>query len=283
MKTSDQPLNAKVLPRALLLELLLANDGQPLLVSHAVAAGALFDISANHLRVALARLSAQSLVQAAGRGAWVLGPAARELAHDVARWRGAAQRMRVDNGQYVAVHCAHLGRGDRTQIRQRERALRMLGFAPLHRDLWLRPDNIEADVAAVRARLYTLGLESDALVCGCHDLDAATQVRVRQLWDASALDAGYRKTIDRLQAWQRQAPQLAIDRAARESFLLGSAAIRQLVYDPLLPASWVDAPLRSRFIAAVQDFDATGRALWLRLFDSLPASQARTAAHARAA
>ena len=263
-------------PKHLLLELLLASADQPLPVSHAVAAGAVFGISENHVRVTLARLAAQDMAQATERGAWRLGPAAQSLAQDVATWRTAGQRLRPWNGQYVAVHRGALARGDRAAARRRERALQLLGFGELQRGLlWVRPDNIEADIAAIRQRLHALGLEPGALVCGCTSLDAATEAAVDALWDGAALNRAYRATQQRLARWLAGAARLPTDQAARESFLLGGAAIRQLVYDPLLPAPMVDAALRQAFIDSVHAFDAAGRAIWNRFYDSLPASAQR--------
>ena len=266
----------KVQPRHLLLELLLASGDDALPVSHAVAAGAVFGISENHVRVSLARLAAHDMVQTTERGAWRLGPAAQNLAQDVAHWRHTAQRLRPWNGQYVAVHCGALARSDRAAARQRERALHLLGFAELQRDFWLRPDNIEADIAAIRTRLYALGLEREALVCGCTSLDASTEAAVDALWNGVALHHAYRATQERLQRWLDGAARLPIDQAARESFFLGGAAIRQLVYDPLLPEPMVDAALRQAFIDSVHAFDAAGRALWARFYDTLTTPDAAT-------
>ena len=261
--------DAKVQPKHLLLELLLASGDDALPVSHAVAAGAVFGISENHVRVTLARLAAQDMAQATERGAWRLGPAAQSLAQDVSHWRHTAQRLRPWNGHFVAVHCGALARSDRAATRQRERALHLLGFGELQRDFWLRPDNIEADIAAIRARLHTLGLEREALVCGCGSLDTATEATVDALWDGAALNQGYRATQERLQRWLDGAARLPIDQAARESFFLGGAAIRQLVYDPLLPEPMVDGALRAAFIDSVHAFDAAGRAIWDRFYDTL--------------
>ena len=266
----------KVQPKHLLLELLLATDEDSLPVSHAVAAGAVFGLSENHVRVTLARLAAQDMAQATERGAWRLGPAARSLAQDVANWRRTAERLRPWNGQYVAVHCGHLARSDRTSTRQRERALHLLGFAELQRDFWLRPDNIEADIAAIRTRLHTLGLEHGAVVCGCTQLDAATEAAVDALWDGAALNQGYRATQQRLQRWLEGSARLPTAQAARESFFLGGAAIRQLVYDPLLPEPMVDGALRQSFIASVLAFDQAGRAIWQRFYDALPSPDTTT-------
>ena len=259
----------KAQPKQLLLELLLASGDNPLPVSHAVAAGAIFGLSENHVRVTLARLAAQHMVLATERGAWRLGPAAQGLAQDVANWRRAAQRLRPWNGQYVGVHGSDLARSDRAAHQQRGRALHLLGFAELQRDFYVRPDNIEADIAALRQRLHTLGLEPQAVVCSCHSFDVDTQATIDVLWDGTALNHGYRTTQQRLQDWLATAARLPTPQAARECFFLGGAAIRQLVYDPLLPEPMVDGALRQAFIDSVHAFDEAGRAIWNRFYDTL--------------
>ena len=266
--------NSKAQPKHLLLELLLASSDNPLPVSHAVAAGAVFGISENHVRVTLARLAAQDMAQATERGAWRLGPAAQELAQDVANWRQAADRLRPWTGQYVAVHCGALARSDRGATRQRQRALHLLGFAELQRDFYLRPDNIETDIAAIRQRLLTLGLEASVVVCSCSSFDAATEATIDALWDGAALNHGYRATQQRLERWLAGAARLPTAQAAREAFFLGGAAIRQLVYDPLLPEPMVDGALRQAFIDSVHAFDDAGRAIWTRFYSALPAPNA---------
>lgn len=273
----------KLQPKHLLLELLLASGEDTLPVSHAVAAGGVFGLSENHVRVTLARLAAQGMAQASERGTWRLGPAAQSLAQDVARWRSAGRRLRPWNGQYVGVHCGLLQRGERSASRQRERALHLLGFAELQRDFWLRPDNIETDIAAIRARLHALGLEEHALVFGCNGFDAATEAAIDALWDGAALNQGYRSTCERLERWQAGAARLPTAQAARESFHLGGSAIRQLVYDPLLPEPMVDGALRQAFIDAVHAFDAAGRAIWARFYDALSLPDARRKTRLRAA
>lgn len=274
----------KAQPRSLLLELLLASGSEPLPVRHAVAAGALFGIRENNVRVTLARLAAQHMTVATERGAWRLGPTAQGLAQDVASWRRITQRLRPWKGQYVAVHAGALARSDRAAFRRRERALHLLGFAELQRDFYLRPDNIEADVAAVRQRLHGLGLEPHAVVCGCSSFDASTEAAIQDLWDGAALELAYRATRQQLQRWLAAAPRLPIEQAARESFFLGGAAIRQLLFDPLLPESMVDAALRQAFIDSVHAFDDAGRAIWKRFYDTLSAADdARRKARVRVA
>ena len=58
--------------------------------------------------------------------------------------------------------------------------------------------------------------------------------------------------------------------------MLGNEAIRQLVFDPLLPDPLVDTQARRAFRQAVIDFDAAGHQIWQRLLSSLQAERAQT-------
>ena len=102
-------------------------------------------------------------------------------------------------------------------------------------------------------------------------LAAADAQRAAALWDAAALNAHYRDGTARLSAWL-ETPALPLERAARESFELGHAAIRSLVFDPLLPAPLVDAAARSRFIKTVARFDDAGKAVWQRFLKRVRAA-----------
>jgi len=271
----------KAEPRLLILNLLLGAAGRRLAAREAVAACALFGIRENSVRVTLARLSAAGLVEAVDRGEYRLGPGAASLADDVSTWRDAERRVRDWNGDWLAAHVGDLGRSDRAVLRARARALELLGLRELDRGLYLRPDNLAGGVAAVRARLLALGLEPEAAVFVARGFDAARECRAVALWDGRALTRAYRDTHGRLDAWLARADSLALDTAARESFLLGNDAIRQLVFDPLLPAPLVDVDARRAFADAVARFDAAGHAIWNRfLRDGVPA---RASARARPA
>ena len=61
-------------PRSLILNLLLATEGDPLSARDAISSCALFGIRENSVRVTLVRLASAGLIEAAGRGAYRLGP-----------------------------------------------------------------------------------------------------------------------------------------------------------------------------------------------------------------
>ncbi|MDF3031751.1 MAG: PaaX domain protein C-domain [Moraxellaceae bacterium] len=156
------------------------------------------------------------------------------------------QRVKEWKGGWVAVHVGALGRSDRVALRARDRALALLGLRELDRGFFVRPDNLAGGVAGVRERLHKLGVEEDAVVFLASEFDAARE------------------------------GELEPEVAARESFLLGNDAIRQLVFDPLLPEPLVDSGERRAFVAAVQDFDRAGHEIWRRLWQG-PATAAAAA------
>ncbi len=252
-------------PKNLILNLLLAQDGAPLSAADAVSSCALFGIRENSVRVALVRLGAAGLIASAGRGAYRLGPQAAGLAEDLASWRSSESRVCEWPGGWIMASTGTLGRSDRTALRGRQRALALLGFKALDDTLYVRPDNLVGRAAGVRERLHKLGLEAEAPVFTATDLDPALDAKARSLWDGEALNKAYARTRLKLENWLAQADGLETDTAARESYLLGNDAIRQLVFDPLLPEPLVDVAERRAFTAAVLAFDQAGHHIWRTL------------------
>lgn len=258
-------------PKNLILNLLLANDGTPLTAADAVGSCALFGIRENSVRVALVRLGAAGLIASAGRGAYRLGPQAAHLAEELSSWRSSESRVCDWHGAWIMVSTGHLGRSDRTALRTRQRALALLGFKELNDTLHVRPDNLIGHAPVVRERLRKLGLEPDAPVFAATDLPPELDARARTLWQGEALNSAYRQTRQKLQDWMARADELEPEVAARECYLLGNEAIRQLVFDPLLPEPLVDAAERRAFTATVLAFDQAGHRIWR---ERLPAALA---------
>lgn len=264
-------------PRKLILNLLLAADGAPLTAADAVRACGFFGIRENSVRVALVRLSAEGLLTSAGRGAYQLGPGALNLAQVLASWRQAESLVRDWPGGWIMVSTGTLGRSNRTALRQRERALALAGLRSLDGNLHVRPDNLVGGAAAIRERLRQLGLEPEAPVFAAHELEPALDARARGLWQGKTLSKAYAQTRQKLEHWQARSHKLEPEAAARESYLLGNDAIRQLVYDPLLPEPLVDTAARRAFTEAVIAFDEAGRVIWRTLMPNLTSSQSAPA------
>lgn len=254
----------KINARHLILDLLLASDQHQVSVREAITACGIFAISENSVRVALVRLSADGLVQAAGRGHYRLGPQAMDLAGDVATWRSAEQRLSTWHGDWITVFTANLGRTNRTALKRRERALNMLGFRELEQGLHIRPNNLANGPEGALIRLRKLGLEPEARLCLSQSW--SDEKTLKTLWDSEHLNANYRHWQQTLEAWIGQATELDAEAAARESFLLGGQAIRHVVFDPLLPDSFIDSQARLAFVASVRKFDKVGHQIWQTLY-----------------
>lgn len=263
--------------RSLVLSLILGAEARgdaALGVRELIAACALFELPENNVRVALARAVAAGQLATPRRGAYALSAQSRPLADEVGRWRSLEDQIVEWRGDWLAVHVGATGRSDRPALRARERAFGILGLAEFERGLHLRPDNLAGGVASLRERLAHLVPQGTELgtVFVLGGLAAADAQRAAALWDAAALDAHYRDGTARLSAWLENARALPLERAARESFELGHAAIRSLVFDPLLPAPLVDAAARSRFIKTVARFDDAGKAVWQRFLKRVRAA-----------
>lgn len=167
------------------------------------------------------------------------------------------------------VSTGGLGRSDRVALRRRDRALALMGFKSLDSGLCVRPDNLKGHAAGVRERLHRLGLGQSVPVFTATDLDADLDARARSLWKGHAMTQGYIQSRQKLEEWLTRWQDLALEVAARESYLLGSEVIRQLVFDPLLPDPLVDGQARRAFAQSVLTFDQTGHDIWRRLLPLL--------------
>ncbi|WP_439683595.1 PaaX family transcriptional regulator C-terminal domain-containing protein [Cupriavidus oxalaticus] len=250
--------------RRLILKLLVASEMETLDASDVIRACALFGISDNNARVALTRLANANLIETAGRGTYRLGSEGRALGEDISAWRIAEQRVRPWDGTWVAVLIAGLGRSDRTALRSRERALALVGMRQLEEGLYVRPDNLVGGVAHTRERLYGLGVEDSAPVFTVRDLDAGLESKARGLWNGKELVKGYREGRRLLEKSNARLDTLSVDTAAKEAYLLGDQAIRQLVFDPFLPEPLVTVADRVAFGSEVRRYDEVGRSIWQR-------------------
>lgn len=225
--------------------------------------GALFGIDAATLRVALGRMVRDDLVVTLRRGVYGIGPAGRSLSDKARSWVSAEARIGPWEGRWLLVHTAHLGRRNRTVLRTRERALRLEGFAELEAGLWCRPANYREPTAATRERMLALGLEAQGLVLRA-DRILGTNSDPRQLWPVADLERRYHQLVKAMDDSMQGISDLEHDEAARETFLLGEAVIRQINADPLLPDEMVDAAARRAMHEMMLAYDAVGREAWSR-------------------
>jgi len=241
-----------------------------------VAAGAVFGISAESIRVALVRLRSRGTIAHNGRGQYSLAASAQAVQAHVAAWARTEEQLVPWRGSWIGVHTGGLARDDRTATRRRERALQFLGFRRLAPHLFIRPDNLKGGVDAARGELLALGLDPAALVYAVAQLDPATEERARALWDSQALRRAYRDACAVLARSADSLARMAVADAMVESFVLGGKMIRQLALDPLLPEPLVPAAERAALVEAMRDYDRRGRDCWRPFMKSQGAPHLRT-------
>ncbi len=267
--------------RSLILDLLATlKPGAVMPVGVLVEAGRLFGISDNNVRVSAARLLACGQIARDERGAYRLGEESQPIGKRVRSWRDLDRRTRTWSGGWVAVFSSGSARS-RGVGRQRQRALRLLGFRELRGGLWVRPDNLAASLEQVRAELRALGLPVDDLVCALRDLDAPSVAVTRRLWDVEALRSQYRSLCAEIEQGAKRIGAMATDEAMVESFVLGGRALRQLVRDPLLPDEMCPSVERNALLAAMREYDCLGRLAWAEMLKRWGVPYLRAPLHGR--
>jgi phenylacetic acid degradation operon negative regulatory protein len=260
-------------------ELILAlvdSAAQPTLsASYFVAAAELMGLDAGNVRVTLARLVRDGTLASAGRGVYERGERRVTIKRLVRGWAEVESNLTRWSGGWRAVSIAHLGRRDRSRLRSRERALSLLGFASSAAGLWLRPDNLQTPLPALRQQLVDLGLDDNAPLLAISAAEPAHAVDPASLWPRRQLETGYRRNLERLAASAARLPDLDDDDAARETLLLGRAVTRAILLDPLLPAELVDAELRGELISAMRRYDRIGKRLWGAFYSRHEVAQSR--------
>ena len=257
----------KVNAKRLILSFIIAWGNKPLAVQNLIYACSLFGISGGTVRVNIARLVSESCIKTTGRGYYELCSEYSDFSDNILRWRTALDQLIPWSGDWLAVYCGNLGRTNRKQNLSRERALKLVGFRALEKDLYIRPDNLAGGVGSIRSRLYDLGLDEEALVFKASEL-ANSHDELANLWDTRGLIANYDSLTRKLATWLANIDQLNLKQAATESFIYGENAIRLMVFDPLLPEQLIDTGSRESFFRTLIEFDKKGHELWHSILDS---------------
>ena len=257
----------KPTPKRLILSLLSARSIDRIQIGRLIKWGHLFDIDAAATRVALGRLVKQGFIQSVSRGFYSIGPEGKLISETARNWVLAETRIGPWDGAWIAVHTSHLGRTNKTALRARERAFRLNGFAELVTGLWCRPGNYLEPVAQTRKQLVSLGLEEAAVVMPVTGILGVPEQELFQLWPRDRLEAQYAAYTRMMQDSSAHLAQLSPEDAARETFLIGEAVIRQINADPFLPDEMVDGDARREMILQMKRYDALGEDSW-RIFQA---------------
>ena len=234
---------------------------------------AIFDFNENSVRVSLAKMRAEGLVETPERGLYRLGPAARPVTERVLAWRSVGERTIAWDRSWVSAFTGHLSRTDRPTLRRRTRALRLLGFAELELGLFVRPNNLADGIPALREQLVHLGMEREAIVGRLDDLSDRDLNRATALWEREALLDLYADLAAELRRSSEERGKLPLPAALREAYLLGREVLRTIALDPLLPEELVPTAPRQELIETMIEYNETGTALWRQYLGVSPVEE----------
>ncbi|KCZ95925.1 hypothetical protein HHI_04102 [Hyphomonas hirschiana VP5] len=255
---TPQDLTAK----ALILSLISSTDTDRQMIGSLIHAGALFDIEPATMRVAATRLLKDGLLESPERGVYVPGRKAQALTRRVQQWQDVASKVVAWNGDWLVAMTHHLGRRDRRQLRTRERALALFGYQEAEAGLWVRPANLARAIEAHREDLVGIGADATMPVLRVLEVSAPDIGGWPGLWSAQALETSYREAISAMTESLKGLPGLTVAEAARETLLIGQAAIRAINFDPLLPPQLGNQGLFLEMVSTMRAYNEAGIECW---------------------
>lgn len=261
--------------RRLILSLMNAIGTRRMSIARLIAAGRIFEFEDSAIRMAATRLTKDDLLESPERGFYVSGPKARALRDQVRGWRNVRDRIKPWKGGWIAAPTGNLGRTDRKQLRERSQALRLYGFAEAEPDFWVRPDNLAADLAALRGELVNIGLDDAAMLLEIGDYRGNGDVDFSTLWDGEKLERNYGAALEAMRESNARVGHISSAEAARETVLLGQAVIRLINLDPLLPDQMTDGALMAAMVDVMKEYDALGRHCWREYYREAASAHSR--------
>lgn len=247
----------------LILDLLISNEGTPVVAKHLHSAGELFGLSPSTIRVSLNRLVEQGKIQRVARGQYTLTDKENSLSNILGQWRTRSEMRTSWAGVWVGVLDGNVLRSDKNVWRRHMLAVSLYGFMRLRPGLLVRPDNLKGGVAGIRQRLQPLGLAPSAVICQIAHLSSHDHTEACCLWSVQELDALDQALLDKLKRSLARIDAMEPRLAVRESLLLGRLAIAQLMRDPLLPEQLRPSGTRSRLISLTAQYQQVARKRWL--------------------
>lgn len=135
--------------------------------------------------------------------------------------------------------------------------------------LWVRPANLSGGAQQLVGDLSHLGLNALQGSFTVQQTDPACLQQLSGLWDCAALNRGYQQQLKQIHAAIKRLHRLSVRKALVDTLKVGSAAVRLLLKDPLLPDEMVNGAKRQAVAAAMMEYDDAGKRLWRQFYDSV--------------
>ena len=239
-----------------------------LTIGQLISAGSLFDFEPSSVRMAVTRLIKDHLINSVERGVYSSGKNAEALYAEIQDWRIADKKMKPWQGDWHLALTAHLGRTNKSQLRSMTRAFQLYGFAEIELGVWIRPANLTQNVNQLYQNLLEIGMREQSYLMTVSEIANHHHQAWLTQWPVEKLRASYRETTERLNNSQKSFSKKSTEEAAKESLLLGEAAIRLINLDPLLPREIIDTDEFQNLISSMLAYDKIGQYHWQKFLAS---------------
>ena len=243
-------------PSGVILDLLRTYQQQGTSARNIMATGKMFGFNENAMRVNLSRLASRQIIENFKRGHYRLTTGTDPINEFVETWRQGEKRCRPWDGQSYCV--LYLTNATDKDIW----VLSITGFVSLAAGLWARPDNLVLNHDQLQIRLQQLGLDRAGILVTNALLSLKTGAACQAQYDLIALQDSYVSTRCQLQSSLKRLLDDPLEKAMKESFHLGGAAIQLLAKDPLLPRQILDPENRIKLWQTMLEYDRVGREVW---------------------
>ncbi|HAA59085.1 MAG TPA: hypothetical protein DCE42_30300 [Myxococcales bacterium] len=263
IEKNPNKIHAKPSPKRVIFQLMLVYPETNVPVKFLIHGAGILGISENNLRVSLARLKSEKMVQTHRRGEYKLGTFGHSIKEEFSSWQHREDKIHEEwDKSWLGVHQHSTLRSNRKASKKAAEAFFTLGLEYLEPNLALRPNNVKNCVEIARKKLTELELDQHMFAFRITDLSHKIEQKARKLWDNHNYTQTYESLILEMKESTARLDDLAVEVAARETFELGSKVIRCLIYDPLLPYPFVDTDKRIALAETMKEYYEKGKSYW---------------------
>ena len=257
----------KITPKNLILSMFHDSNLEQLPIRTLVEVGKIFGFSDNTVRVTMARLVKDNVLERDQRGLYSMTQRIDPYRRILDSWRLGEQRIKPWDGRWL---CCHFSLVPPSQKKSVQKISAMAGFVEARPCLWVRPNNLNLELFRLRELFSRVESREPPLVFVAGEFDPQIAKAWRKsLWPVKKILQALEACRDRLEKSKKRLTSGPWKDALVETYLLGSEAVNLLITDPLLPDEIMDGSQRIWLTQSMLEYDALGKNIWEERFVDL--------------
>lgn len=246
----------------LILDILGMLHGASMSPAQAELAGKAFGYSAATMRATLSRLRSKEKLLTPQKGIYVLANEPTPQWQFSRSWRAHIAEPMPWNGHWILASWADNTSLSRNETLTREAQLSRYGFKKWRPQLFVRPDNLDGSIPAMRQRLARWPGTAQITLSQMSEAEAELETQLFSLWAEPSADY---QSLERMLKGSRHRIQDKADATtAAEVLSLGRLAIKSLLRDPRLPKPLKQLEALVALGKEAQAYEQFGMTIWNR-------------------